>query len=425
MLYYHLGIFVPRAREMSAARGLGNGFAFGNDFYQVWLTSRESLRERRDPYSAEMTLDIQKGLFGRPLDPRRSTDPIDRRAFPYPAFTLLLFWPAAELPFTVVRVAVVVLLAVLTFASVLFWLRALAWRPDWKWLAVIVLLVLCSYPVLEGLYAGQLGLLVAFLLSASIFTMQRGRLLLAGILMALTTIKPQVTLLAILYLVLWSLSDWRRHWQYCAGLFSALILLFATSLAVWPHWMLSWTHTLVAYHRYTTPVLVNEVFTSHLPPGVVGPATVIMIAGLMITAIVIAWRNRLASPESPRFCITLSVLLAITAITLLPGQAVYDHVILLPGIFLVARRWREYSSNPILKALLATGAALLLWPWLASLSVILLRPLLTHEQFYSTAILSLPIRTAAAFPFVVLGLLALTTRSGSIAHNQADVSPAR
>ena len=424
MLYYHLGMFIPRAREMSAARGLGHGYAFGNDFYQVWLTSREALRERRDPYSAEMTLEIQKGLFGRPLDPHLSTDPLDRRAFPYPAYTLLLFWPADEIPFSVVRVAVVALLAALTLASVFLWLRALAWRPTWKWCAVILLLVLCSYPVLEGLYAGQVGLLVAFMLAASILAMQRGRLLLAGILMALTTIKPQATLLAIFYLVLWSLCDWRKRGRYCVGFFSTLLLLFATSLAVWPHWIYSWTHALVAYHRYTTPVLVSEVLTSHLPPGAVGPATLILTAGLMIVAVVIAWRNSSASPDSHEFSTTLSLLLAITVITLLPGQAVYDHVILLPGILLLARRWRMFSSSPILKALLATGTAILLWPWLASLIVILLRPLLTDDQFYSTPVLSLPIRTAAVFPFVVLGLLSLAARRESTEPEEVSVSSA-
>ena len=193
---------------------------------------------------------------------------------------------------------------------------------------------------------GRSGLLVAFLLAASILALQRGRLLLAGILMALTTIKPQVSVLAIFYLVLWSLWDWRKRGRYCVGFFSTLLLLFATSLAVWPHWIQSWTHALVAYHRYTTPVLVSEVLTSHLPPGAVGPATLILTAGLMIVAVVIAWRNSSASPDSHEFSTTLSLLLAITVITLLPGQAVYDHVILLPGVLLLARRWRDVFFQP-------------------------------------------------------------------------------
>ena len=93
---------------------------------------------------------------------RRRSDPQDERRFPYPAFVDLLFWPAADFPFTSVRVVVSGLLVVLTGASVLLWLRVFAWRLDWKWIVVVLLLTLSSYPALEGLYAGQLGLLVAF-----------------------------------------------------------------------------------------------------------------------------------------------------------------------------------------------------------------------------------------------------------------------
>src|ERR1700756_620741 len=178
MLYYHQGLFMPRVLAVRAARGLDNGYAFGNDFYQVWITSREWLRNGRDPYSPEMTCEIQTGLFGRPLDPNRTNDPVDRRVFPYPAFTGLLFWPAAEFPFSPVRAVVVCLLAVLTVACVLLWLRALLWLIGGKWIAVILLLTLSSYPALGGLYSGQLGLLVGFLLAAAMLAIQRSRFLL-------------------------------------------------------------------------------------------------------------------------------------------------------------------------------------------------------------------------------------------------------
>src|SRR5580698_9437082 len=75
ILYYHLGLFLPRTLEPRAALGLGNGYAFGDDFYPVWLTTRQWRAEHRDPYSPEMTREIQTGLFGRPLDPRNPTDP--------------------------------------------------------------------------------------------------------------------------------------------------------------------------------------------------------------------------------------------------------------------------------------------------------------------------------------------------------------
>jgi hypothetical protein len=63
-----------------------------------------------------------------------------------------------------------------------------------------------------------------------------------------------------------------------------------------------------------------------------------------------------------------------------------------------------------LKALLATGAAMVLWPWFAAGCVIALRGLLSCQHFYFPAVLALPLRTAAVLPFMVVGLLALASR---------------
>ena len=70
-------------------------------------------------------------------------------------------------------------------------------------------------------------------------------------------------------------------------------------------------------------------------------------------------------------------------------------------------RKQPEGSSPIFRALLVVGVAVLLWPWVAALGLIVLRPFLSPKQFYSEAVFALPLRTAAAFPFVVLGLLAL------------------
>jgi hypothetical protein len=410
MVYYHSRMFLPRARETRAATGLGSGYSFGNDFYQVWVTCRECPLNRCDPYGAEMTRTIQTGLFGRPLNPQIPTDTNDLRMFPYPAFTLLLFWPTAGLPFEVVRIAVVLLLVAMTFASVLLWLGALAWRPNRNRQAMIVLLTMASYPVLEGLYAAQLGLLVGFLLAASIVSLQRGRHLLAGLLIALTTIKPQVTLLVIVYLLLWSFHDWRRRGRFFAGLCLLMLVLLGASLAVRPNWIQSWAHTVLAYHQYAPPPLVTIVLSSLVAPRAAVGATIVMLGALLIFALVLAWRHRAAAADSLEFWLTLSLLLAITSITLLPGQAVYDHVILLPGILFLARYWRELRHHDgITRILLPVGAIVLFWPWVAAFGLLVLSRL-PSRILDSTAVLSLPIRTAASLPFAVLALLAYATR---------------
>jgi hypothetical protein len=136
----------------------------------------------------------------------------------------------------------------------------------------------------------------------------------------------------------------------------------------------------------------------------------VLSACLLIAAILLAWRNRSAEGDSLDFTLTLSLLLNLTVIIVLPGQAIYDHAILLPGIFLIASQWRTLLSTPTRKVLLLIGGAALLWPWLAAFLLIVARPWMTPTQFYSNLVFALPLRTAVAFPFLVLALLAAVAR---------------
>ena len=406
MLYYHQCLFMPRVLAARDAAGLGDGYAFGNDFYQVWLASREWLHNGRDPYSPEMTREIQIGLFGRPLDPNRPSDPVDRRVFPYPAFAALLFWPAAEFPFSPVRAVVVFMLAILTLASVMLWLRALQWRISGKWIAITLLLTLSSYPALEGLYSAQLGLLICFLLAATVLAIQNSRFFFAGFLLALTTIKPHVTALAVLYLLIWSLHLWRERGRMVVGFFSTLGAFTVAALVASPHWIQSWIQTVMAARQYTQPPVAAEVLASLLAPRVAGPATLLLTMVSIVIAVVFGWHNRAAAANSRAFWMTLSLLLTITTITILRGLAIYDHLILLPAILMLSRYKSELANaGPVARILLAVGALVLLWPWISAFALILLRPWLAVPIFNSTAILSLPLRNAASLPFAVFALL--------------------
>jgi hypothetical protein len=407
MLYYHLGLFIPRVLELRAAQGLGNGYSFGDDFYPIWLVAHKWRVDRLDPYSSEMTRQIQAGLFGRPLDPRNPTDPsVDYRQFAYPASAELLLWPSASLQFPQLRVLLAVLLPVLTVASLWLWMLALNWRLDPLLFAVLASLALCNYEVLEALFAEQPGLIVGFLLAGAALALRRDRLLLAGALLALTLIKPQMTLPAAAYLLLWSFSH-RRRAPFWAGFFSTTLLLAAASLWIWPRWLGQWLNVLLGYHRYATPPLVALLPGPQLGPYV-GPAAILVLLG---ASAALAWRRRRASPESLDFWLTLSLLLAITSVSLLPGQAIYDHVILLPGVFLLLRYRRElHNAGRVSRILLAVGAVIFFWPWVAAFGLLAVRPLLAPGLFDSSAVFSLPIRTAASLPFAVLALLVCAAR---------------
>jgi Glycosyltransferase family 87 len=411
MIYYHQKLFIPRAQEVRRAEGLGNGYSFGNDFYQLWLASRELIFNKRDPYGPETTKAIQIGLYGRVLDPARAGDPVDQRVFPYPGFVAVMFCPVAEFPFPAVRIAALCVLIGLSVATPFLWLRAIRWHPRWEWAALICLLTVCSYPALEGLFAEQLGLLVAFLLAAAILFLRGRRFFLAGILMALTTMKPQTTALPVIYLLIWAAGRWRSRRGFILGYLLTMVLLVGTSLVILPHWIQSWAHTVVAYRHYTAPPLITEVLTSWLGTRLVGPATLIASAALVGFAFGLSWRNRDAETESFDFWSTLSVSLAITTIAVLQGQAVYDHLILIPAVLLLARyRSAFHERGRALTILFSIGTLILFWNWIAAFGLILLSPWVTLTALHAAPILAIPIRSAASLPFVVLALSVLSRR---------------
>ncbi len=407
MLYYHLVLFMPHVRQATQAKHLAGEYSVGNDFYPIWLTSRQWLRERMDPYGPELTRQIQIGVLGRTLESRTPSDPpADYRRFAYPAYTDLLLWPVAEIPFPTLRLPWIALLATLLVTSVVFLARTLEWRLSALSLGIVLLLTLFSYQELEGLYAGQLGLVVGFLVAASFLALARNRFVLAGALLAVATIKPQMVLLAVLYLLLWSAYDWRHRGRFCVAFFATLFLLIASSLMVWPGWIRSWISVIAGYPSYSTPPLASELLGATLRSHV----GTLVIALLLIAAMGLALRARAATLGSYEFWLTVSLLLALTTITLVPGQSVCDHIILLPGIFLLAGRDESRPRTMAARALLMMGAALVVWPWLAAMGLLAIRPFVSPEVFYSKAVFALPLRTAAAFPFVVVAGLTLLMR---------------
>jgi hypothetical protein len=408
MAYYHLGLFIPYAMERRAAQGLGGGYSFGNDFYPIWLTSREATLAHRNPYSPEMTREIQTGIFGRSFDGRNAADPPrDYRAFAYPAYVDLMFWPLAWLPFPVVRIVLAIAFAALTVLSIPLWLRTLGVRSSPLQLAIVILFTLSSYAALEGLFAVQVGLLVGFLLAASFWALVKDKFLLAGSLFAFTLIKPQVSVVVAVYLLLWSFARWRERRGFTFSFLAWSALLGGLSVLAFRGWISQWLHVLSGYGNYAPPPLITYSLGPRFGP-MLGPVVILVLLG---AALILMWRMRNVPAASPEFMLTASLLLALTSITLLPGQAVYDHVILLPGILLTAWTWRRVTaSSRAFAIVLSAGALALFWQWMAAIPLLVIRYFLTPAKFFSAGVLLLPFHAAASVPLAVAAVLGYMMR---------------
>jgi hypothetical protein len=307
--------------------------------------------------------------------------------------------PLAGLHFAAARVLLALVFPLLLALAVLLWVRSFGLRTSPYGLAILIILTLFSYPGLEAVFALQWGLLVQFLLAASLAAMGKNRAWSAGCWLALATIKPQLIVLLVFYLLLWTLADWRGRRGFGYGFLGGAALLATSALLISPHWIFEWLHVLSGYRKYTYPPLARDLWGPHGGLALTG--------GLLIAALALAWRMRHVSAASGEFALTVSLLLAISVVTLLPSDAVYDHLLLLPGIVFLLRFWRRLVlANRTFRIVLALAIAALAWPGIAAMAVIAMR--LAHP-LAGWAIL-LPVRTAASMPFVILAGLGLAMR---------------
>ena len=215
MGFYVQHVLVGYQRTDAATHGRPRGNL--SDLYPRWLGARELLLHHRDPYSPEITREIQVGYYGRPLDPTRPGDPKDQQGFAYPVYVVFLLAPIIRLPFPIVHACFRWLLVVLTAVTVPLWLRALRWRPSAAVTSILVILTLGSFPAVQGIKLQQLSLVVSGLIAGCAALLASGHLLLAGVLLAVATIKPQLALPVAGWLVLWALGDWRRRRRFIWG----------------------------------------------------------------------------------------------------------------------------------------------------------------------------------------------------------------
>jgi hypothetical protein len=395
MWFYVQHVLIPHQQAEAVRYGIPRGNL--SDLYPRWLGARELLLHGRDPYGADVTKEIQAGYYGRQLDPALPHDPKDEQGFAYPVYVVFLLAPTITLPFAIVQTGFRWLLIALTLASVLLWLRTLRWKVSVQAAAILLVLTIGSFPVLQGIKLQQLSLLVAGLIAMSAMLLVEGHLFFAGVLLALATIKPQLAMPVVAWLLLWALSDWPRRRNFWWGLSGAMAALAGGAEYMLPGWFGRFREAIVAYRRYNQGA--DSVLDILITP-LWGKWLVILI--VMALALV-AWRRRDAVAESLVHS-RVTVLILAATVVIIPKASPYNQVLLLPGILLLLRQLRElWSRGRIERGLVAICGLTLFWPWLAALALLTASVFLPAESIQRAW--ALPLYTNVAVPIAVLALL--------------------
>jgi hypothetical protein len=350
-----------------------------SDLVDEWVAVRDALHGK-DPYSADVTRDIQVVYYGRPLT---AADQVPDQAFPYPAYLVILFAPLAPLSWETVRLTYLLIIAPLLLLSFLLCARFVDPTISPRRMASIVFLAFCSWPVMWGLRLQQPTLLVAALTLSGCFLLSRERGFSAGILLAFATIKPQLVLPLLLWLLFWACL--RRMWSFLASFAFTMALLLLWTEKLVPGWFSNWVAALHGYgHSHGTLPLEN-VFGHWL--GLASTALLVAYTAFLL------WRLRRSPARSPEFALAVALAMATavcTTLTILP--VIYNQILLLPAcLILVHTQSAEYY--PALARRIAL--AVLVWGYAAIYIAVL----------GETMFVSLPLWAALPFQNVLLPVL--------------------
>jgi hypothetical protein len=397
MWFYVSYILVPYQRADAAANDRPRGNL--SDLYPRWLGARELLLHQRNPYSPEVTREIQMGYYGRELDPSRKGDPKDQQGFVYPVYVAFLLAPTVRLPFEVVRAAFGWCLIILTALTVPLWLRVIGWRPRASVIAIIVLLTVGSFPAVQGFKLQQLTLMVTALMAAAGSLLVGGHLFAAGAVLAIATIKPQLVLPTIVCLMLWAAADWLRRKRFIWGFGLTMALLVGGSEILLPGWVGNFLTAARAYRHYAGGMSMLDVLLS---PGWGRLTATILVAGVTL----VCWQFRTEEPESTAFALMISVVAAVTVV-IIPMFAPYNYVLVLPTLLLIARDWRSiWNSGALGKIGFALTVAVVTWPWLAALGLCaasVVMPAANVQKGWW-----LPLYTSAKLPIPLVSLIPMS-----------------
>lgn len=374
------------------------------DLYPRWIGTRELLLHGQDPYGAEVSHEIQIGFYGHPIEQSYDKPPseiIDEQRFAYPIYVIFLLAPTVHVEFASLQEWAAAILALVIAIAVWLWVQIVGWRLSWPVIVCLMLFVIASPQLAQGLRLRQLGLLVGFLIALAAWCVTRRHYAATGVLLAISTIKPQIVPLLVVWFLLWALGDLRQRWPLLGGFSISLGLLVGAGELLVPRWPIEFLHGVEAYRRYF-PITSPLRFV--LGDWIGGLVSILIIGAL----IAIAWQKRAVAANSPEFVNMLALFFVVTSLVL-PVMTPNNQVLLLLPTILLLRDW-----NNLPRAGQAAFAAIVAWPWLASL-VLLFHPPSVESR---SRMPLLPSILVLLFPFLIAGLLFVRFQNEPETHMQ-------
>jgi len=307
----------------------------GNDFLARWMGANYWLVKGISPYDPSVSLATQQAIYGHPADPAKGED---KNHFVYPLNSMLFFGPFGLLDYTVARTLWMTVLELSLIGLAILSLRLFEWKTKPFEMAIFVLFSLTWYHGMRTIIIGQFSALNALIILIGIYLIIVKRDFGAGLLLSLTTAKPQMIFLLLPFLIIWAISV--RRWELVWGIFTGSFVQLGLTLALLPDWPRQMILQILDYPTYTSIGSPLSIIAG-AAPGIYRPINIFLHV-VFIVYLLVEWYLALNKDES-HFVWTVLLTLVITNLVAF-RTATTNYVVLLPVLLYVFKtiqeRWR-------------------------------------------------------------------------------------
>jgi len=231
----------------------------GNDFLVHYVGTRSFLFEGLSPYSDEVATRIQVAAYGHPA---QGIEHELRVA--YPLYSILLFAPFSLIgDYQISRAVWMTVLELALVAMTFVSFEVIEWKPPLWMQGILLLFSVIWYHAVRGVINGNAVILLAFALTSILLLIKKDRDKIAGVLLAATTIKPHLVVLAIPVIIIWAI--YHKRWQLILWFSGTLIGLVVSGLIMIPDWITQNLWEILKYPAYNPAGTLAEVLGEWMP----------------------------------------------------------------------------------------------------------------------------------------------------------------
>ena len=302
-----------------------------NAFLPAWAGIRWYMAKAWSPYSQETMNGIEAMAYGEAAQAGQVPG-----IFTFPFYSILIFWPFALFKDFVMARALWMTLLELALLGIL-WLGIMVsgWRLRRWWLIFLLPFVLSWYPTVRSVLDGNSIVLCALFTALAFVAIRSGHDVLAGFLLALTTLKPEIMSLTILFASLWGISH--RRWNLVWSLVSSLAFMILLTSILVPNWTVEYLRRMVLYYKGTFSMTPGGLISYWLP----GIGKQLGWAFTIIMAVMLILEWRLAMRQEFRWFLWTAYLTLAASNLIGIRTSLENYVLLLPALMLVLATWDE------------------------------------------------------------------------------------